>query len=184
MNPVLLLAMFGRALVLQTVTFNANATWVAPTGVNLLSSLVGHGGPGDSEVIDGYYDPDVTTYTMYRIGQIGYPDNTASDPFVVYSYPTTAGAAVPDYYCENQRPNGETWCFAYIKESTTAPGDYHPPETVYTTGESATGFSKTFAGGYGGLASVVTYTNVAITSGSSYTIVVPTGATIQITYYA
>lgn len=184
MNPGSLLLFFGHKLEQQTVTFNTNTTWPAPSGVNLLVTVSGHGADGTTTTIDGYYDPDVTTYELVKIGQISYPDNTASDPFEVSRDPATATSTIPASYCENQRPNGETWCYGYVKESTTTPGAYHPPHDEYTTGASATGFGKTFAGGYGGAASTVTYNNVAVTPGTSYTIVVPSSATIQITYFA
>lgn len=52
-----------------------------------------------------------------------------------------------------------------------------------TTGADSTGFGKTFPGGVGGAASTVSFTNVAVTSGSSYNVVVPSGGSITISYY-
>jgi hypothetical protein len=51
-----------------------------------------------------------------------------------------------------------------------------------TTGASTTGFSQTFPGGAGGAASTTTYTNVAVTPGTTYTVVNNGALTIQ--YYA
>ena len=58
--------------------------------------------------------------------------------------------------------------------------DYYTPAT---NGTNTTGFSQTFAGGTGGPATPVTYTNVAVTPGSSYTLTIPSGGYITITYY-
>lgn len=57
-------------------------------------------------------------------------------------------------------------------------GAYHSA----TTGASATGFGKTFPGGYSGPASVTTFSNVAVTPLTQYSIVVPTSGSITITY--
>lgn len=51
-----------------------------------------------------------------------------------------------------------------------------------TTGSSTTAFGYTFPGGTGGAASPVTYNNVAVTPGASYSIVVPAGGSVSITY--
>lgn len=54
--------------------------------------------------------------------------------------------------------------------------------TPATTGSNTTGFGKTFTGGVGGTAATTTYTNVAVTASTAYTIVVPSGGYITITY--
>lgn len=54
--------------------------------------------------------------------------------------------------------------------------------SVMTTGADATGFSKTFPGGVGGAASSVTFNNVGVIANTHYSIVVPSGGQIQITY--
>jgi len=52
-----------------------------------------------------------------------------------------------------------------------------------TTGPSATGFGRTFPGGLGGAATPTAYSNVPVTPGTSYSITVPSGGSITITYY-
>lgn len=52
-----------------------------------------------------------------------------------------------------------------------------------TTGASATGFGRTFPGGTGGPASTTTYGVTAVVGGQSYSVVVPAGGSITITYY-
>jgi hypothetical protein len=51
-----------------------------------------------------------------------------------------------------------------------------------TVGASTTAFGYTFPGGTGGAATPVTYSNVAVTPGASYPIVVPAGGSVSITY--
>ena len=53
-----------------------------------------------------------------------------------------------------------------------------------TTGASTTGFGQTFVGGTGGAATAVTYNNVAVTPNQAYTLTVPSGGSIQISYYS
>ena len=55
-------------------------------------------------------------------------------------------------------------------------------ETAATTGASTTAFGYTFLGGTGGAATPVTYSNVAVTPLVSYSIVVPAGGSVSITY--
>jgi hypothetical protein len=55
--------------------------------------------------------------------------------------------------------------------------------TPATTGASATGFGKTFPGGTGGPATTTSFANVAVTGGSNYSIVVPAGGSLTISYY-
>lgn len=63
--------------------------------------------------------------------------------------------------------------------SFTKLGTYHPA----TTGASSTGFGKTFPGGTGGAASTTIFTDVVVTPGASYNLVIPAGGLITITYY-
>ena len=51
-----------------------------------------------------------------------------------------------------------------------------------STGASTTGFGKTFPGGTGGAATPTTFNNVAVIAGASYSIVVPSGGSLTITY--
>jgi hypothetical protein len=57
-------------------------------------------------------------------------------------------------------------------------------ETSATTGASSTAIGLTFPGGTGGAASTTTYTNTAVTPGNSYSIVVPSGGSVTLQYYA
>lgn len=54
----------------------------------------------------------------------------------------------------------------------------------YNTGDNTTGFGQTFAGGTGGAATPATYTNVAVTAGQTYTLTIPSGGSLQFSYYS
>lgn len=162
-----------------TQTFTTSQTWVAPGGVIQIVSLVGKGSDGSSSYYS-YTDPDVTTYTMNRLGQITYPDGSTSN-FVAESYPSTAGAALPSSYCENTRPTGERYCYAYLKTSQTTPGQTHSGYNN-TDGTATTGFGYTFAGGVAAPATPVSLANLATTPGTGYPLVIPAGGSITITY--
>jgi hypothetical protein len=169
LNPLLLLAAFGsRPKVLQTVTFNANATWVAPDGISLLASVVGRGAPGTSggSTFWTYY----TTRTEYFVDASG-----NATPLSSSSSGPDGGSSLPEDYCDAPVSAGSGSTMVCYEFSGTA---YSAPPT---TGASATGFGKTFSGGTGGAATATTYNNVAVAPSTGYPVVVPSGATIQIT---
>lgn len=56
------------------------------------------------------------------------------------------------------------------------------PGTAGTTGASTTALGKTFPGGTNGLATVVTYPNVAVTPGSQYLLTIPTGGSVTLVF--
>lgn len=177
-NMLMLFAAMGSKT-LQTVTFNSNTTWVAPTGVNLLTTLVGHGAAGTAAFDDTSYFYDTRTDAFHNNGNPG--DTT----FLISSSTSRTAMGgdptVPADFCNDPFPNGpppgySQICYTFTGGST---GSFHPA----TTGASATGFGFTFAGGTGGAATTDTHNNVTVTPGASYTIVVPSGATIQITFY-
>lgn len=189
MNPLMLLAMFGRKLELQTVTFNANATWLAPSGVNVLASLAGRGVNG---VASTPGTPDTTTpgaKTVHYETILTRKDGTSD--YVDGGYGTWSGTTQP----------ANTHTTTYIGDSSTVynyqdkyvtytqdPDTVTPgtPGTPGSYGADASGFGKTFSGGTPSVptAATTTYTNAAVTSGTNYPVVVPSGATVQITYYA
>lgn len=211
MNPLLLLAMFGRVPQLQTVTFNSNTTWVCPAGVSLLSSLAGHGQNGTNDSV-GTSSAFVMIVTYHASGSgsdpfaqdwdgLGGPVDTARDtideggPFTVdtgnvHAYAngtsslTVGSASGTSIAGTAVRVNGGSWhdsgpitnsALSWVSYSANVPG---------VAGSNAAGFGKTFAGGAANTAaSTTTHTNEPVTPGNSYPIVVPSGATIQITYY-
>lgn len=188
MSAAALILLFGsRPKVLQTVTFSANETWVCPSDVNLLSSVVGHGVNGTAPSGSHNYVTHYFSYDAYHQRTYRLTDGTQySDPAV---YDGTFSGSPPRNYCDKPIiaigvPGLESYvdCYNYPGIPTVVDeGDYDPG----TTGSSATGFGKTFAGGTPSTptAATTSHSNVAVTPSSSYPVVVPAGAAIQITYY-
>lgn len=185
---MMMLAFFGQKKVYvpttYTKTFTANTTFQMPAGVSSID-MTGHGAPGKpavlgdtqlyTHIVDSYYRrTGGIDYVESDVdGWIGANATTGSnycDPPVDYCDPSTdANCAVGStVYYRSVR------CYYYqAKIVGSSPA---------TTGASATGFGKVFPGGVGGPASTYTYPNVAVTALASYPVVVPTGASITITY--
>jgi hypothetical protein len=175
MSLMMMLAACGGTS-LKTQTFTSNATWTAPTSVSSLVSLVGKGGTGQ---------PESEQYMLRYTSQTNIYKRRRSDGVVEVTYgsiQTHIGSAPSDYCLSPIQTPGdpvysESWtCVDY---TDTSYWQYIPP----TTGDSTTGFGKTFPGGYGGPASPATYNEVAVTPGQSYSLVIPSGGSITISYY-
>lgn len=78
--------------------------------------------------------------------------------------------------------NGSTVYYASLTCFTYYGGGAH--YVGPTTGASATAFGKVFPGGAGGPATAqTTFAGVPVTAGINYSVVVPPGGTLTITYY-
>ena len=183
MTPAMLMFLFGvRPKVLQTVTVNANTTWICPADVPKLESVVGHGAAGTPSIPgEEYYEYTVTDTTTYDAPQYGADSTTSSGPTRVYSS-DSIGASHCDpavYNASLHRTTQRCYTITYGDTGTT------PAKT----GASATAFGKTFPGGTGGPATTISYPNpsspnpIVVTSGTSYPIVAPPGTTVQFTFY-
>lgn len=100
------------------------------------------------------------------------PGQTGVNLWLSAGYPTSGNVLYTDPdYGFNQT------CQAYIKgnsgTSASALGQTFPGGT----------YTGTYPSGTGNAASTTTYTNISVTPGASYSIVVPTGGQIQIGYY-
>lgn len=172
MSLLMMLAACGGST-LKTLTFTQNTTWTSPAGVSALVSVSGFGAAGTPA--SSYYVQQyryVITTTNYR------PDGS-----VVSSAQTGSGTGwgpTPANYCNpsDTLPNGNTTqnCYSYTDTS-------YWDTTAATTGASATGFGKTFPGGTGGPAGMTSFSNTPLSQGAGYSIVVPAGGSITITYY-
>jgi hypothetical protein len=124
-------------------------------------------------------------------------DRTISFTVIVYDYnPNTNGTSV-SYGSSSYRARGaatsdggaSTWgnTSSNLVQGLGA-GWYFNIERYYegytTTGASSTAIGRTFPGGDGGPAGTTTYTNVSVTPGTSYSIVVPSGGSVTLQYYA
>lgn len=154
------------------VPFNKNGTLVVPAGVSSVS-LVGNGARGQDA--SGFLGYEQTIYFNARRRSDGGIDSAQG--------PTTYHAGTPpDSYCGPflSSPSDPTYseiqtCYAFVAANVS-----NPP----TTGASATALGKVFPGSYGNTTPPITsFSNVPVTGGASYNIVVPAGGLVTVTYY-
>lgn len=164
-----LYALIMRQRRLVTETFTSSRTWVAPLTTTKIESMTGKGGTGDASVWTGNYDY-VKRYIRTGPGV---------EPTETFEYVGTYPGHAPADYCDPPEPittiSGHT--------SQQLCHEYQDEMTIATTGASTTGFGQTFVGGTGGAATPSTVTNVATTAGASYSLVIPSGGSLSITYY-
>lgn len=128
-------------------------------------NAVNAGGTGSGYVVNysGYPNSNTYSTSLYQYAYLNAVPGTAS-VFTSTGW-KTSGAIVP----------GDNGYFVInYTESYTIPA---------TTGTDTSGFGKTFAGGVGGPAATSSFTDVPVTGGASYNLVVPSGGPITITYY-
>lgn len=172
---------------LTSQTFSAGSyNWTAPGTTSRIASMTGVGSPGQASYQDpsGWQATSTTTQIRRDGGANSVNSNTAA--------PVTNGSAKPSNYCDPVQyycnPNTDTNCTigstVYSSSQTCySYSTYTGASHASTTGASTNAFGKTFPGGNGGAGTNTTFTNVAVTSGSSYPITVPTGGTLTISYY-
>lgn len=179
MSIMLALAACGGNQALITKTYTSSQTVVIPAGVSTLVSVSGqgaNGSPSSSTFVNRYSD-HLTSYNQRN--DIGGQTSTTDQgtTYVVHN-----GATPTDYctsktaYLQNGITNYTWFCHDFSDASyySTSPA---------TTGASATGFGLTFPGGAGKAATSTAFSNVAVTPGGSYPIVVPAGGSITISYF-
>lgn len=156
-----------------------SSTFVVPAGVTKLDSIIGQGGVG-SPGSNAYDDPTVYYIDTYRQNYTwdGTTSTASGGPVLIASDgPYYSPPTAPTAYCD---PFFDIYsCYAFFVRGVAGA---HHPGTSPSFGPSATGFGQTFAGGYGGAASPSTINNVAVTPLSNYSITVPSGGSITITY--
>jgi hypothetical protein len=173
MIPAVQAVICGRRRVQVTKTFPVGVTsWTAPTTTSRIDSAIGQGAGGTPEVPSTPVQKTDEQYTFYR------SDGTGAD------YQTVTVDGWPygsSYYCDPYTPFDSPPYNAYYV--------CYRPYTDYvggsdaTTGASMTAFGQTFPGGSGGPATATTLSNVIVTPGATYSIVVPDGGSLTITYY-
>jgi hypothetical protein len=211
-NPVALLSLFSRKIEQITVTFNSNTAWVAPVGVNMLTSVVGRGGTGTpSGTASTYVEVSIIEYTPFGTGPAGgnlrWEDVQGYSASVASDVNADGVATFSQGYAEVW-PDGSNVANSFAASITDAipgtasvssrggwsssgaitadgtEGVSYDYATPSTTGAVSTGFGKTFPGGVGGAGTPVTHNSVVVTPGSTYNIVVAAGGAVQITYNA
>lgn len=165
-----------------TQTYAANTTFPVPVDVASVN-LSGYGAAGTPGTAGtpsrtGWYV--IITDTFHRRDG-GPADQTASQGPNVFD-----GSPKPSNYCDptvfytmdqSAVYSDGTRCYNYY--TVTDPGT---PSTPPTTGASTTGFGKTFPGGTGGAASTTIFSNVTVTPGANYSLVIPSGGSLTVTY--
>lgn len=152
----------------KSVTLTGNQTWVAPSNIGMLAEIIGTGGSGAPG--QAYYDVTETVTVVYDSPEYG-TGGTQSSVTRIYPPSTpTDGCLTPIYYPEDHATIEK--CYSHTTGTEPA-----------TTGSPATGFSKTFPGGFSGAATPVTYSNESIAPGGSYVLVIPFGGSIVVKYY-
>lgn len=208
MSLLSLLGLGGRKLI--EVTFDSSTSWDVPGGVSNLLSITGKGQDGTAETYSsedhalGYSTPapgsgGSSTVSISSLASFvnsqganfsGSGDRTVNYTVRSVEVDTNNLCNVVNSSAHRDvRGSGVTTSFGGSGNINYGNAGSHygyvtidtrnPP----TTGASASGFTKTFNGGPGGAATPVTYNNVAVTPGANYTITVPPGGYITITYY-
>jgi hypothetical protein len=176
---LLALAASGGGVPPVSVTYTSSQTVTIPAGVTNLVSVSGKGGTGSPASSGSYleYAKVDKRYTMH-MDQGGTITTETFGTTYRYGYPTPADYCDPTEYYEVSPgvQNATQMCHYFTDMSSSY---YNPP----TTGGNTTGFGQTFAGGYGGPAQAQTVSNVGVTPGGQYPIVVPSGGSITISYY-
>lgn len=176
MSLMMMLAMGGKPPYVPTThtkTFTSNGSFPVPAGVTSLD-LSGRGAAG-TPAHDTYIQQYQRTTTVYQYyASSGTTNQSVIDQQTFYGTP-------PANYCDDQflQPNGDITQTCYSYQDTSYMRHYNA-----TTGASASGFGKVFPGGTGGTAPTTSFTNVTVTGGASYSITVPSGGSITITYKA
>ncbi|WP_371763383.1 hypothetical protein [Massilia sp.] len=173
MNPAVQAVICGKRRTKVTQTFTGNATWTAPTTTNRADAS-GYGARGTSSPITV-----VQQYTLRTYNHVVHSDGSSSNS-TLGNYGPYSGAAPGDYCDPLSDPdisgNRSQICYDYTDTSYTTGGT--------TTGASATAFGKTFPGSTGNVApTTTTFSDIPITPGATYNIVVPAGGTLTITYF-
>lgn len=176
MNPAVQAVICGRRRQQVTQTFTGNATWPAPLTTSRIETASGYGGRGTNGTPSNSYIYETQTIYQTRrsdgVREVAYTNryliafnNNSAYCNAVFNTPSDPT------YSSNQT------CYTYD-------GFFTSPGTPATAGASTTAFGKTFQGSTGNVTpATTTFSAVAITSGASYSIVVPTGGSLTITYF-
>lgn len=194
-----------------TVTYDSSRTITIPNGVTVLTKVVGKGADGsgafynegtvtvssvgtnpnqsggNSLVRSDVFNPGAVETEKFR----GSGDRSVTYIRRIY----TVG---PDNLITSSsltrtvRVRGDRISSSFIGGAASSAITYDNPRATVsvriilseggTTGASASGFGKSFPGGVGGAAETLTFDDVSVTGGAPYQLVIPTGASISITY--
>lgn len=159
------------------ITFRSSQTYLVQNGVALLSSVVGIGASGKPASGSHDYRSGYDTIEESWISSNGAPYVKQAEENVGW----TESSSTPSYYCDPPTalsPEVNYYKCYRFQSRTVDFGDYVGP----TTGSNASAFGRTFPGGVGGPASEVKFNNVPVVGGTTYSIIIPVGCYIRITY--
>lgn len=174
MNINLLMMMFGFKAPVRSVTYTGSVTWTAPADASHVD-LSGYGAVG----VDGYdqYYYRVKTDTYANDGGVSDPTYLVSSSTSGRNFYNPDDQTVPSDYCDDPIYGGSAYtvtCYTHL------PGATHIGTTA---GASSTGFGQSFPGSLGNTPqTVTTFTGIAITPSTAYSLVIPSGGSITITY--
>lgn len=159
-----------------TETFTANKTWIAPAGVQSVNML-GNGARGQDATSGQSYIYKTTTIYATRRSDGVRVTVSSSRNLEIFTNQSSG-------YCDllSNTPSDPTYssnqtCYGYDGYFTTTGNSP-------TTGTSATGLGQTFPGSYGNVApSFTSKPGVTVTPAQSYSLVIPSGGSISLTYY-
>lgn len=183
MSVMLLLAACGGDQKPVTKTYTSSQTITIPAGVSNLTLLTGQGGTG-SPSSDSYvemYSQYTETYNQ-RNDAGGFITTSRSE--TTYHYGST-----PSNYCGPTTPyvgqggvtNYTQTCYFFADASYWNTTPATTGGTTEMTGPN--GFNRSWVGGTGGPATSSTVENVAVVAGGQYTLSIPSGGSITISYY-
>lgn len=170
MNPAVQAVICGRRRQQVSQTFNANASWTAPFTTSRVD-LRGYGARGANG--SSSWLKHITTTYFRRDG----------GPNLVFDNGTSSGTGpMPNDYCDG----ATNYSFQENPTYFASQVCYHYEDTSIppTTGAASTAFGKALPGSTGNVApATTTFSDIPITPGASYNIVVPAGGSVTITYF-
>lgn len=163
-----------------SITRTANSTVTFPAGTTQVD-MTGFGARGANATTSRIqqYTRDITYYGVRK------SDGATVVDFQQFG--VTAQGPKPQFaYCDAPSPTGvqseyssTQACYSNFVDTSY---DFTTPAT---TGASATGLSRTFPGSTGNVAQTATqFSNVPVTAETPYNLVIPSGGSITINYYA
>jgi hypothetical protein len=158
-------------------------------------SYEGTNSPGSSANTPTYAEATSTAAATLASINSSTADRTISFTTINYFYNANTNGTYITYGSSSYRARGSATQSTGPWDNTSSNlvqgignGWYFNIERYYdgytTVGASATALGRTFPGGDGGPAGTTTYTNVAVTPGTSYSISVPAGGSVTLQYIA
>lgn len=197
-----MMALAARKPTLVTRTFTSSTTWTTPFGVSNLASVTGRGGSTTNAAV-------VSVAVTYSPTGSGVPGSSATWANFQSVKDSNQSAMSAGGSCTIQQSyatvyadgtnNGVTVYPTTLtgvvagSASTVTSGGWASSGPVTSSGEAdinyqqygtaTSGFGLSYAGSTGSGAEVRTDSNIAITENTAYTLTIPVGGSITVTYY-